>query len=320
MTTAPDMLRQFGGAPVGAGGPFGSFWTGNVYFVDFDNGTAGSEGKSVDDACKYLQDAIDLAGEWDTIYIRPRDPDISSGDSNYHLPESTTNYSISNAKRGLSLIGTGLGMDGHGMAYQTYIRGQATSPTSGAVLAIAAPFCSIENLAFHRGSVTGGNQVAFTPGISAFAGSVNNCLFRFNDGVTEDGAALIIHDAWYTMVYNSVFYRNRVGIGLHADTSSVRCVTIRGNIFQGLAADVDAHIVTGGNCAYITIVDNHFIDPRPTKGSRDFYIDMGVGAACSGIIANNTFGTTDTTASTLCHLNSLTFAKNFVSHTAAITA
>lgn len=320
MTTFGDRLYQLGGTPVGGSGGFQGWWKDDTYFVDYDNGSKNNGGKKPDDACKYLQDAIDLSGEFDTVYIRPRDPDITGGDSNYHLPESTTNYSISSAKEGMSLIGTGLGVDGHGMAYQTYIRGQATSPTTGNVLTIGAPFCSIENLAFHRGSVTGGNQVNFTPGISAFAGSVNNCLFRFNDGADAESGALNVHDAWYTMIYNNVFYRNAMGITLEADTSSVRCVTIKGNIFQGAAGDVYNHVASSGNVQYVTIVDNYFIESLPTKGTRDYYIDMGVSTACTGIIANNVFGTTETVGATLCHLNGLTFAKNFVSSTNAITA
>lgn len=319
MTTAPDQLFQFGGVPVGSGVNYYGWWNQGTYFVDYDNGTATQTGDEIGNPAKNLATVISAADKWDTIYIRPRDPSVTGGDSNYITPASATNWTIPAAKFGMSLVGTGLGRDGHGMAYQTYLRGHA-SVTTGSVLEIRPPFCVIENLAFHRGGGATTGMVAFaqSAGVySGFSGSANNCLFRFHNGTTVDNAALVIKDSWYVQVYNCIFYRNVVGVGIYALNSSARSVAIRNCVFEGKAADVNNHILSNGTADYITIADNIFQDAIPTKGSNDYYIYIS-GGASTGIVANNVFGTTTATASTLCTLNGLTFAKNYVSGVSAI--
>ena len=319
MTTVPDMLRHMGGAPVGMQG-FGSFWGNDVYFIDYDSGTAGTGGLEIERPQKDLATALTAGGPWDTYYIRPRAPNVSGGDSNYITPASATNWSVANTAYGTSIIGTGLGMNGHGMAYQTYMRGHA-SVTTGSVLDIVAPFCSVENLSFHRGggTTTGIVRLGGTVGTdSAFGSSVVNCLFRFGNGTDWFNGALQITDTWYTMVYDNVFYRCATGIALYANGTSIRSPAIVGNTFEGLAGDITAHIYSNGTMTYVKIVDNHFIDAIPTDGVAD-YIHVA-GGASTGLVANNTFGTTTITASTICTLNGLTFAKNFVSAASAMTS
>ena len=94
MSTFPDGVFQYGGQPVG-GGRYEAMWGSKVYFVDYDYGTEGAGGLKPSDPCKYLQDVIDKANPWDVIYVRPRDPAYADGGgANYHLPESTSNWSI----------------------------------------------------------------------------------------------------------------------------------------------------------------------------------------------------------------------------------
>lgn len=323
MTTVPDLLRHLGGAPVmGGANPYYGFWGNDIYFVDYDNGTAGTGGKEIERPQKNLETVLAVAGEWDTIYIRPRDPNTSGGDSNYITPISTTNWTIASTQHGLSLIGTGVG-DGAYEAnnYQTYLRGSTNAADH--VIDISAPFVTLENLAFHRGSADGTagyNQVAF--GGTAFSGTVSRCLFRFHNGTGDRQGALDFDSCWYNECLNSVFYRCVQSITLSATTTHTRCIKIIGNLFvgDGTAGNVNNFINAEAptKTEYITIADNIFNHPRPTGGDADYYIYLQTGS--TGTIVNNTFGTTDVTAATLCNLGSVTFAKNYVSSTNAITS
>jgi hypothetical protein len=323
MSIVPDQLFQFGGAPVTSGGSnYYGWWKSDTYFVDYDNGGTNSIGKNdIDAPAKHLAVAIADAGKWDVIYVRPRDPDTSGGDSNYITPASATNWNVPHTSYGLAIIGTGIGLGRHGQAYNTYLRGHA-SVTTGSVLHLEAPFATIENLAFHRGGGTSTGIVLIKPDATAtassFSASVNNCLFRFGNGSSVANSALVIEDSWYSSVYNSTFYRNRRGIGLNANNSTIRATTIKGCVFEGAAGDIDNHISSNSSATYITIVDNVFMQAIPTKGSNDYYIDFGAGTTCSGIISNNVFGTTTTTATSLVRANGLSFAKNYIAAAHAI--
>lgn len=75
MTTFPDGVYQFGGAPVS--GRFSSPWA-THYFVDARDGTAGASGKAPNEAVNTIQGAVDLATGGDIIYIRPQPYQIDS--------------------------------------------------------------------------------------------------------------------------------------------------------------------------------------------------------------------------------------------------
>ena len=118
MSTFPDGVFQYNGMPVGHG-PYGPMWGGIVYFVDYDNGTAGTGGKSPGGAFKYLDTAISVAAHDDVIYIRPRRPELGTqgagpywgGDPGDITPQvAATNWTIPYTEYGLSVIGTGSGM------------------------------------------------------------------------------------------------------------------------------------------------------------------------------------------------------------------
>lgn len=311
MSGTPDLLTHLGGAPVASASRFSGWWNNKFYFVDYDNGTVGADGQEMHAPTKTLAVAIANADKWDVIYIRPRDPDTDAGDSNYHIPASATNWSIPAAKHGMSLIGTGLGMNGHGMAYQTYLRGHG-SVTTGSTLDVAAPFCSIENLAFHRGGGNTTGMVKFSDVAgtnSAFGSSISNCLFRFAAGTWWGDAALVIEDSWYVMIFDNTFYRNATGIGLYANHSSCRAVQIVNNTFEGLVADVGAHINSNGTLAYCKIAHNYFIDDKPTDSPAKYIFVEGSGS--TGGIFDNYFGTASTTTTTLITAGGLKEAGNY---------
>jgi len=103
-------------------------------------------------------------------------------------------------------------------------------------------------------------------------------------------------------IYNSTFYRNAVGIGIYALNSSARAVAIRGNIFEGLAADIRAHIAANGNAHYISINRNDFINDKPTAGYAKYIYFAG---ANTGGVTCNFFATATLVTATLMTLGGL---------------
>lgn len=299
MTIAPDGLFQYGGMPV-SGGRYEGMWGNQVYFVDYNNGTAGAGGKSPADAFKYLQDAIDAASAWDVIYIRPATPDTSGGDPLKHLPESTTQWSIASTKHGLSLIGTGFGA---GKEKMNMTRLQGASGATGSVFTNYAPFTNFENLTFRRGSSTGAGlliegQTSGGSGYS-FGVSVNSCLF-YKISVTGAKGAVYIESAWHTTVANSFFEQCARGVGIGVSGSNVDATAVLGCTFNGIDTTIDADIyATGGSTVTEILIDKcifaHDIPALASGAAYSKYIDF---ATASGLISNCAFGTETETIST----------------------
>jgi hypothetical protein len=288
-----------GGAPT----RFYGWWTGNAYFVDYDNGSNGNSGLEPTKAKKDLASAITSSVAGDVIYIRPRPVLAADTDPQYIVPSTAANWIVPRTHYNLSIIGAGPQL-GSGQIHQTYLRGESTVTTAtlnSSTLTVKAPYCSVENLAFHRGGNTRSLLEFYGDGTStanAWGSSANNCLFRFMN--TSSFGAVHCLDSWYCGVYNSHFYRNQIGFWAHGSNSTVREIELRGNKFSGDTTAVDAHIViTGGSGRWIHIYDNYFCSgiPALSGGTYNVYIHtpaMATGAA--GLIANNYFATADATS------------------------
>lgn len=141
------------GIPVEGGAPtrFYGWWGEQSWFVDRSFGSDSNSGKQPTDAFQYLDTAIAAADAWDTIYVRPMTPDAT--DPGRIRPKATTlNWTIPNAKHGLSIIGAGPVIKDNSAINITHLRG-AASATTGAVLDIKAPGCTVENIHWHDGAV-----------------------------------------------------------------------------------------------------------------------------------------------------------------------
>lgn len=313
MTISPDGLFQYGGMPV-TSGRYEGMWGNKTYFVDYDNGLAGNSGERPDDACKHLQTIIDKAGEWDTIYIRPRDPDTASGDPQAIIPASTTNWSISYGKHGLSLIGTGLGV---GMRKANMTRLQASSTAQAvATMTSYAPYVNFENLTFRRGSgtkaglliegqLTGSTSTGF-----AFNNTVNNCGF-WKIGATATAAALYLESSWHNLIYNSWFEECAKGIGIGVQGSSVVGINVIGCVFNGIATTIDADIyATSGSTITEVLIDRCiFAHDIPALSSGQLYTNYIYFSTASGMFSNSVIGSETNTIATNCTLSNVDVAN-----------
>ena len=313
MSTFPDGLFQFGGAPVG-GGRYEGMWEGKAHFVDYDNGTSGADGHSAKSPGKYLQTAIDQASPWDVIYIRPRDPAYSAGGgANYHLPESTTNWNVPYTAYGLSLIGAGIGRGNTIMA--TYLRGGAVT-TDEPVLELRSCWNNIENLAFHNGA-SDEAQIKSLAAASAAAGrayanTYNNCIFRFGEDLVENNlqGAIHIDSSSYEGIYNCIFQACPAGIVLRSIQGTITGLVVSGCIFTGTAAQVQYDIYCGGGVANITIKDcyfNHAVPSKTVYHATNRYIHFG--AASTGLVANCFTGAVDATVAGNLTLNGVLYSN-----------
>ena len=312
MTTAPDMLRQFGGAPVGGGG-FQGWWGDDVFFVDFDNGSAGAGGKSPDDAIQYLADAITLAGPNDTIYVRPRPPEVGgdaihySSDPGDITPESTTNWTIPWTDYGLSLIGTGIGR-GHTGAQRTCLQGASGATATDPVLTLNAPFCTIENIGLKNGDSTASlikTQWANDSSTQAGMNTFYNVWFRNTKSIASF-KGLHMDSGNYDSVIRCNFSSCDYGIYLDSGNSETSSLVIRDCDFLALTAEVKCSIYSTGGAKRVLMTGLNFNHVLPTGGSPNLYISFG--AASTGIFSDSYMGATATTVGTNTTLNGITYS------------
>ena len=291
MTIAPDMLMQFGGAPV-ASDKFAGWWGNDIWFVDFDNGIrADKQGmNNIKDPQKDLDQAISDAGAGDVIYIRPRTSVYRYGSSPTVItPPTATNWIVPSGKHDLSIIGTSAhGGLTHGVSLRSY------ASLTTATLQFRAQYCTIENLGFHgiaeqvnTGLVEALEYTPFTH--DGYALTVNRCNFQVYK--SSNGGALQFNGGRYNQCLNSMFWHNYVSIRLGSDAKNIQGNHIIGNYFLGEETDIDADIVIN-DATHVLIHGNVFDHAIPayTSGIRLKYINVAGTAA--GVISNNWFGTT----------------------------
>ena len=256
---------------------FKGMWGNRVWFVDYDNGSTGNSGDRPDDAQKNLQTIIDKAGEWDTIYIRPRDPDSAGGDPQAIIPASTTNWSLPYTLHGVSLIGTGIGV-GMRQANMTRLQASATVNATPGFLC-KAPYVNFENLTFRRGGSTksGLRIEGQTPGGTgyAFNCTVNNCGF-WKIGATATEAAVYIESAWHNLIKDCWFEECAKGVGIGVSGSNVVGINVIGCTFNGIATTIDADIyATSGSTITEVLIDRClFAHDIPALDSGHIYLSL----------------------------------------------
>jgi hypothetical protein len=279
-------------------------WSGKVWFVDYDHGTTGGSGTKPDDAQINLQTIIDKASAWDTIYIRPRDPDTTGGDPASILPASTSNWDVPYTLTGLSLIGTG-GIGSKASQNATRLKGSATVNATP-VLYAKAPYMTFENLAFHRGGSTlSGLKLGTGVTPYAFSSTVNNCLF-WKIGSTATAGALHIN-SWHNNILNSYFEECYIGINLDATHANPTGMVIRGCVFGEAAASVSRDITSTGSVLSVVIDNCVFAHAQPSAGGGNLYIYFG--AASTGIISNCQLATATNTIATAMTNNGVLLAN-----------
>ena len=207
MSTSPDMLRQFGGAPVGSG--FGWKTDSKVWFVDGAAGKPGGDATSPERAIDSVGGAIALASAYDVIYVLEHG---FSGTDPVTYAETVANLTVPIASVGLAIVGV-THQSQKCRPLSPYIAGMAATATP--ILTINAPLCAIENLAF-----TGGwnNATTCTAGIYLPDGvegtaiaqgtSIYNCSFEDMSGTASYGS-IYARGEWYTNIVKT-YHRNCV--------------------------------------------------------------------------------------------------------------
>jgi len=241
MSTSPDMLRQFGGAPVGSA--FGWKTDSKVWFVDGAAGKPGGDATSPERAIDSVGAAIALASAYDVIYVLEHG---FSGTDPVSYAETVANLTIPIASAGLAIVGV-THQSQKCRPLSPYIAGMAATATP--ILTINAPLCAIENLAF-----TGGwnNATTCTAGIylpDSVEGtavpqgtSIYNCSFEDMSGNSSYGSIYAI-GSWYINIVKT-YHRNCVyavdwgsststALGLHVDD-----ITTEADAVTKVSADI----------------------------------------------------------------------------------
>ena len=263
---------------------------GTVWFVDGTHGLDGNTGKSLSGAKKTIQDALDEVAEGDTVLVLPKEMAITDTD-----PGSYAETLIV-SKANISIIGVSRGRTQGGLP-QIKIGAGST-----ALLTVRGPGCLIANLGFNGIDSTGGGILLDDNGSTknAFGTTITGCHFKnckksstssaLGGAITMDGCP------WQIRIQGNTFYKNVggvVGLPTHADGQDI---VIEDNTFSGTAATVDSYIYIvagGGGFDGIVVRRNVFASAIPalSNGVVVRYMDL---TGCTGILAENYFGCTDT--------------------------
>jgi hypothetical protein len=315
MSTAPDMLFEFGGVPVGRGAyHYAGWWSdndnGNVYFVDFDEGTTQATGKNNMGApAKHLQKAIDTAGTDATIYVRPRA--FASGtygeDPQQITPYSgdAENFHIDKAKKNMSIIGCGKGL-GTASAHKCWLGGYSGLVTP--VIEVRAPGCVIENLRSQpSGTATSGIFYSANDGSTFDGGNTTFINNDFHDANLT--GAIKLEATWQMSIVGNRFMNCDIGILATASYSEPTFVQVWNNLFVALTTEVSADFYSTGGVKRFLAYNNYHAAGQPALagGPTKYY---AFGAASTGAIMNCYFGVMDTTDTNLFTLNGVLQSGN----------
>lgn len=298
MSTSPDMLRQFGGQPVGADHRFDGWWGGKVYFVDYDNGTAGVNGyNDMNRPGKNIQTSIDAAGTDATIYVRPRE--FSSEDPQAITPAAAhaENIHIDKAKTNMSLIGTGKGL-GHAAVHKAYLASYSGLTTP--VISIYAPGCVIEGFRSQPAS-SAATGIFYSINDDTYDGgntTIINC--DFHDANTT--GAIRLCSTWQMSVIGNRFVNCDVGLYVTTSYSVPQIFELAHNKFSAVAGEVSCNVYFYGGVRRLLAYDNYHGMEQPTLAAPNMYYAF-TSTASTGMISGDYFGAYDVTAEALCTLN-----------------
>jgi len=309
MTTYSDQVRQFGGAPV-ASNRFEGWWGGDVFFVDYDNGSAGVKGTNMDRPQKHLRIAISDAGYGDTIYVKPRTFDSTATypeDPRQITPDTAANWSISYLKGDLSIIGTGKGV-GHAGVHQCWIGGYGGSVTD-AIITVYAPGVTLENMRAQPGSSTNGIIYGKNSTTGYDCGNLTIQNMEFHDATTA--GAIHVDSVWQNSIVGNRFINCDKGIYQTSYYCVPQLVHVWDNKFVGKTTEVYADFHSLGGCGRFLAYNNHHACGQPAAGAPNKYYCFS--ATSNGAIMNCYFAVADTTDTALFTLNSVLQGGNFSS-------
>jgi len=293
MSTFPDQLRQYGGVPVGMGRLSEIFNAGNIWFVDYDNGSSANEGTRPNWAFDIPSTAVSAASKEGIIYIRPR-TSLTCADVYY-----SDNITVPVTKPHLQFIGCGAGtIPGYRSSAQLRV-----STTTSPLFTIHASGVVIENLHLNTTDATTGaglvveaNRTSTYPGAVSLQMRNNRILAR-----TTDNTAIQMGSCQYSIIEDNLFLDCPRAIHLEATYGSPQSNIVRRNIFSGLASVRDCDIfvtMTDINSRGHVIAHNIFADDKPASASARYqvFIDFSSPSTNSstGIICGNYFASDNT--------------------------
>ena len=301
MTTFGDQVFQYGGVPVDSGGNrrVQMFQSGNIWFVDGDDGLSGNSGLRPNDALTSITQVLAATGfgRMATIYIKPR---TTAASAQTYYRDTVT---IPVTATGLSILGAGntgsLPNVRGGVQYKCAV-GSETSH----LFTINAGSVWFDNLRLTGNSMTASNQQTIISAINSSSGNadgltVTNCLFEADAQISSPGngyGGCIFVCAGQVRIENNMFYACKTGITVHAYYGNPTRMLVRGNQFCGKTSARDADVIVSinsANCDGLVFDSNIFADGLPalSTGSFQRYIYMPYVTAGSGIFSNNYFAT-----------------------------
>jgi len=314
MSGTPDMLTQFGGQPVGANPRYDGWWGGEVFFVDFDNGTAGATGlNDMKAPGKDIQRALDAAGADATVYVRPRA--FSDEDPQAITPSSAdaANWDIPVAATNMSLIGTGKGL-GHAAAHKAYLSTYTSLTTP--IITIHAPGCVIEGFRSQpAGTATSGIFYSINDG--TYNGG--NTTFVNNDfhGANTTGA-INTCSCWQMSYVGNRFVNCDVGIYSTSSYSVPQIVQVWNNTFVASCGEVQNDVYfAGSGVKRFLHYRNYHGHGIPALGGTNVYVKLN--ATSSGAVMNNFFGAEGTTDTNFMTLSGCVQGGNYSSDALIVT-
>ena len=284
ITEYPNGVSSFG-APV-MNNKYAGWWGNNIWFVDDIDGNIGNSGKTPTNAKKTIQQAINLAGPQDTIFVRPRNVTVGAYSGHGYITNVTSNIATGAAMQGLSIVGThsGLGIGANSQC--------ALAPVAGltpATVLVESPCVTIENFLIKTVTgQTGGAIGAVDSTNRSWGLTVNNCSFKnfiTYDTATAIGAIMLDNNHW-TTIDNCTFRECYVGVNFGSSGGVIEGLYMNNCDFHGAAAKWDADIYMGDvkniritNCRF-----NHAL-PAVPAGEKLHYIVMA-GTNGTGIICD----------------------------------
>ena len=295
MSLFPDGLFQYGGVPVSSGP---RLRTGNVFFVDSNNGSDSNDGKRKNRAFATLDAAIGAttANNDDVIYILAR-----------HSETITGAGGITVDKAGISIVGLG-----QYDTRPTFLMDASTAVT----MLVTAANCTIENLKF----VAGHADIAVFGTISAKGTIFKKCWWEENTagenwlvGISA-GADNNDYDGLQVLhcTYDSVDAANKDFIVLNTDSRDVRII---GNYITGqFAASPYAPIYSPSTEVHKNIFVTDNIIHNLHNGNAAVGISIA-NTASTGAIVRNLIGHQDAAEETpiLAGAAGLFVAENYAS-------
>jgi uncharacterized protein YjbI with pentapeptide repeats len=244
----------------------------NIFFVDGDNGSAGSAGKDPSDANTLISTVVNSGAciRGASIYIKPR-MTVASAQTYY-----VDNITLPVTKPNISLLGAGADADNPYLGVDI----KASTVTS-AVVTVNGAGDLIEGMRLAGTGQT--DNVVSILDISnngtttrAYGATVRGCRFANSKGhLINTGAAIAIDTAIFTKIENCKFSDNLASITARSVYAAIQGLSITDCDFGGMVLtgrDVDVFIVGDGE--QVKIQRCNFNDGLPNHGIVSRFISI----------------------------------------------